>query len=379
MDSIFCDEFLTSYFGQNYIHIPEMVTDPDDLFNHDDLTDLLNNRRLWSPRTLLVMDDTVRVSEKEFFDPSPAPGGAPRLNIDKLTTLIRRGCSLVLNDVIDAHPKLRRFGQKLKTFTDGRVQANLYFSMGGKKAFGPHFDNHEVFAFHTAGEKVWNIYENRESNPVSNDIFNVSVSDRRKLCGELQEAVTLKPGSLLYLPRGKFHDALASGNGAIHIAFGVTRMKPVDLFEPIWAKMLMEEWIRGDLSPEMTEKDIGNLFDKLADVMKSYSSDKKLMAEFKAKLEAWPLFENEIDVAPLLTEEKRYEVSKAVKVALKNNKPHLTDGQKFAELPAHQAKIVTFILSHDEITAEDVMNKFGQSRQEVDGLLVNLKNKGVLR
>ena len=67
MDSIFCDEFLTSYFGQNYIHIPEMVTDPDDLFSHDDLTDLLNNRRLWSPRTLLVMDDTVRVLKKSFL------------------------------------------------------------------------------------------------------------------------------------------------------------------------------------------------------------------------------------------------------------------------------------------------------------------------
>lgn len=379
MDSIFSDEFLSGYLGKKYLHIPEMVTDPDDLFNHDDLTDLLNNRRLWSPRSILVMNDTVRVSEKEFFDPGAAPGEPPRLNINKLTQLIRQGCSVVLNDVVDAHPKLRRFGQKLKAFTQGRVQANLYFSMGGKKAFGPHYDTHDVFAFHTAGEKVWNIYENRETNPISNEIFSKSVEERRKICGALQEPVTLKPGSLLYLPRGKFHDALASGNGAIHIAFGVTRMKAVDLFEPIWAKMMLEDWIRGDLSPEMTDKDIASLFDKLADVMKSYGRDKALIAQFKAKLSAWPLYENDIDIIPLLTEETKFQVSKAVKIALKNNKPHLTDGKKFAELPANQAKIVTFVLAQDMIGLSDLTTKFEISEKEANDVLEKLKKMGVIR
>ena len=379
MDTIFSDEFLDQNFGKQYIHIPEMITDPDDLFNHEDLNDLLNNRRLWAPKSLLVMNDTVRVSEKEFFDPPVAAGDGPRLNIEKLTALIRQGCSLVLNDVIDAHPKLRRFAQKLKAFTDGRIQANLYFSMGGKKAFGPHFDTHDVFAFHTAGEKVWNIYENREVNPIGNDIFLKSIDERRKLCGDLQEAVTLKPGSLLYLPRGKFHDALASGNGAIHIAFGVSRMKPVDMFESIWTKLMMEDWIRGDLEPEMKDADITKMFDQLADNLRAYGRDKHIIEAFKSKLAAWPMPEQDIDVPPLLNEDIRLQVSKAVKVALKNNKPHLTDGQKFVELPAQTAKIVTYVLSKDTIAAQDIMDKFGKAREETEDLLNNLKNMGVLR
>ena len=229
------------------------------------------------------------------------------------------------------------------------------------------------------GKRVWNIYENRETNPISNEIFSKSVEERRKICGALKEPVTLKPGSLLYLPRGKFHDALASGNGAIHIAFGVTRMKPVDLFEPIWAKMMLEDWIRGDLSPEMTDKDIAGLFDKLSDVMKSYGRDKALIAQFKAKLTAWPLYENDINIAPLLSEETKFQVSKAVKVALKNNKPHLTDGNKFAELPANQAKIVTFVLAQDMIGISDLTTKFGISVKEAKDVLEKLKKMGVIR
>ena len=35
------------------------------------------------------------------------------------------------------------------------------------------------------------------------------------------EQVTLRPGDLLCIPRGQYHDALASQNGAIHVAFGL--------------------------------------------------------------------------------------------------------------------------------------------------------------
>ena len=379
MDTIFCDEFLAKNLGKQYVHIPEMITDPDDLFNHDDLSDLLNVRRLWAPRSLLVMNDTVRVSEKEFFDPPVATGDIPRLNIEKLTALIRQGCSLVMNDVNDAHPKLRRFAHKLKSFTSGRVQANLYFSMGGKKAFGPHYDTHDVFALHTAGEKVWNVYENREVNPIHNDIFLKSIDERRALCGDLEEAITLKPGSLLYLPRGKFHDALASGNGAIHIAFGVTRMKPVDIFESIWSKLMMEDWIRSDLKPEMKDAEIIKLFDRFAETLKGYGREKNIIETFKSKLTAWPMAEHDIDIPPLLSEDIRLQVSKAVKVALKDNKSHLTDGKKFVELPAQTAKIITYVLTQDDIAANEIMDKFGQARDETEDLLNNLKKMGVLR
>ena len=43
--------------------------------------------------------------------------------------------------------------------------------MASHKAFGPHFDLHDVFAFHFEGEKVWNIYENIEDCPINHPIL----------------------------------------------------------------------------------------------------------------------------------------------------------------------------------------------------------------
>jgi ribosomal protein L16 Arg81 hydroxylase len=58
--------------------------------------------------------------------------------------------------------------------------------------------------------------------------------------------VTLKPGDLLYIPRGQFHDALASKNGAVHVAFGLTYFKPIDLMSSLWENIVLNDFMRSD-------------------------------------------------------------------------------------------------------------------------------------
>ena len=77
------------------------------------------------------------------------------------------------------------------------------------------------------------------------------LNERTKKSGKIIDQVLLKPGDLLYLPRGQFHDALASKNGAIHIAFGITYMKPLDLFQYYWeyyyGKLIVNDYFRSDV------------------------------------------------------------------------------------------------------------------------------------
>src|SRR3546814_13609929 len=69
----------------------------------------------------------------------------------------------------------------LQEATGGRSQANLHFSMSQRQAFGPHCDVHEVFAVHCNGEKVWNLYENREAAPVNHPSFQFGRSEERRV------------------------------------------------------------------------------------------------------------------------------------------------------------------------------------------------------
>ena len=101
--------------------------------------------------------------------------------------------------------------------------------MQSHQAFGPHFDTHDVFAIHFEGEKVWNIYEKTENNPINHPLFKYNAEERIKKAGRIIDQITLKPGDLLYILRGQYHDALACKNGSIHLTFGLSYFKSIDL------------------------------------------------------------------------------------------------------------------------------------------------------
>jgi ribosomal protein L16 Arg81 hydroxylase len=55
----------------------------------------------------------------------------------------------------------------------------------------------------------------------------------------------MKPGDLLYLPRGQYHYALADDGGCIHIAFGVTYPIGIDVVSYLFERMIADPLSRG--------------------------------------------------------------------------------------------------------------------------------------
>ena len=108
---------------------------------------------------------------------SDVTGNTNRPNVNKVQKLVSKGASIILNDIEKYNSNLLKIADELQTLTHGRCQGNLYFSMASHKAFGPHFDLHDVFAIHFEGEKIWNIYENIEDTPINHPTFKIS---RRK-------------------------------------------------------------------------------------------------------------------------------------------------------------------------------------------------------
>ncbi len=56
--------------------------------------------------------------------------------------------------------------------------------------------------------------------------------DRRK--GKVAEVLEMNPGDLLYLPRGKFHDALTSGDLSVHLAVASNEPLGLDWLTQLW-------------------------------------------------------------------------------------------------------------------------------------------------
>src|SRR3546814_5887979 len=100
--------------------------------------------------------------------------------------------------------------------------------------------------------------------------------------------VTLFPFTTLFRSRGGYHDALSSENGALHIAFGVTLPKPLDLLGIIWEAAVQDPELRADLPHRADGEALAKLLKKMGRKVEAILTSKAARQAAEKAVEAWP-------------------------------------------------------------------------------------------
>lgn len=104
--------------------------------------------------------------------------------------------------------------------------ANAYYTPPSCQGFAPHYDDIDAFVLQVEGTKTWRLYTPRavdDSMPQFSS-HNLSAEELEASFEPCGEAV-LRPGDLLYLPRGCVHQAVACpGDASLHVTASVGRM-----------------------------------------------------------------------------------------------------------------------------------------------------------
>ncbi|MCH8925000.1 MAG: hypothetical protein IH924_02545 [Proteobacteria bacterium] len=191
--------------------------------------------------------------------------------------LLKAGASLVANDIDTLTPALRGFAAALEEAVSGKAQSNLYCSWRERQAFDTHFDTHDVYAMHVAGEKLWRLYETRTDTPIAHNLFKSygqKWHDKNK--GAVAEEILMRPGDLLYIPRGRYHDALATSDGALHVSFGLTHVIGVDVMSMLSNIAVADPAFRANMPrPEEGEDAIGAWLSDLGDRLAKHAAHKE--------------------------------------------------------------------------------------------------------
>jgi lysine-specific demethylase/histidyl-hydroxylase NO66 len=87
------------------------------------------------------------------------------------------------------------------------VGANAYITPPGCQGLAPHHDDVDVWVLHTAGAKSWRVYPTPQGSNARPRNHSADMP-RHELPPPAME-VTLRPGDVLYLPRGTPHEAIA--------------------------------------------------------------------------------------------------------------------------------------------------------------------------
>ena len=139
--------------------------------------------------------------------------------LEKLLALYAGGATIVVNRINGSLPPMIEFCAALAREWDlHSTQANLYLTPPNAQGFAAHFDRHCVFILQVHGEKTWRLYEHGSHLPVE---CKPNLFKRVTEAGKLQQELVLRPGDLLYIPRGLVHEACTSDSASLHITLGL--------------------------------------------------------------------------------------------------------------------------------------------------------------
>lgn len=167
-------------------------------------------------------------------------------SVDTNTTdakkLFQNGMGLLFNEAHRISPVLETWLQKIRQ--DLKISAQTYgrcliYATPDGKGTAPHFDQNINFVLQIQGTKIWKLAPNEHlANPLTRHTMGTDPDP--EMSGYLDEelpkkmpkstqTIELKPGSMLFVPRGYWHSTEAQGE-ALALNFTFTAPTWIDLF-----------------------------------------------------------------------------------------------------------------------------------------------------
>ncbi len=263
------ETFRSDYLGKRPLHIRREGAPRPDIFDWARFNRALAVTPYWTEDSLKLYFNNRAALRDSYCDPSEGKGRRALANPAKVQALVALGASVVANFVHRVSPEVAATVRTLEDEFAARVFANVYCSFQGVQAFQTHYDLHDVFAYQAEGEKVWRIYEARADAPTTtlppgDEVEQWLIRSR----GEVLFEAHMKPGDVLYLPRGQYHDALTGAQASLHVTFGVSPATGLALFKLLEAVAGQDREFREYLPDARNEADLRARLALLADRIK---------------------------------------------------------------------------------------------------------------
>ena len=351
---------------KKYIHLKNKNESLKKVMNVKSLNKLISMHNCWDNKNFSLVLNKNTIPFTAFFTKGDTLGFAKTApDPIKVENYLRKGASLVLNDLIYFSNEIEKLASDLQSITNGRCQANLYFSMQSHQAFAPHFDTHDVFALHCEGEKIWNIYENFEKDPINHPIYKQELNDKTEKPGKIIDQVLLKPGDLLYLPRGQFHDALASKNGAMHIAFGITYLKPIDIFQYYYDQLIINDFFRSDIRQINSTDDIKNIHTEITSQLNKIFNNEKLYEHSLNYFKQWPYKLTGYDIEKIINDGVQYEIAKNITITEEEKKIFIVNEKHKVPVPEKFFQIIKFVFEKRIVSYKSIKSEFNNISDDI--------------
>ena len=263
------EEFFSDYFGKKPLLVPGDKKRFQDLMDWETLNEMLRRTEFWTSDNFRLVKQGNHAPPPVYCRPTPPSvmRQVMRPSWDLVQPNLKAGATIALYFVQSMTGPLRDMTSMLESAVRGRLQMNIYCSWVREQGLQPHFDTHDVFAFHIEGQKEWRIYDDPIDRPVAHDMFE---GEARKRLDAKKRDVYMKPlmepGSFLYIPRGWYHEARGLTDGCFHIAAGMHYPIGLDVLTTLWDRLSADPAFRTRLALADGDGDETALKDQLEEM-----------------------------------------------------------------------------------------------------------------
>lgn len=359
------EDFFDQYYGTKPVHIPGDAEKLARIFSWDELNRLLNMSRLWTGKSLKMALDGRNLQPEEFCYPGVTADGyrAMRPDPHRVTELLRRGATVVLDSLETLSPGIAGVAGTLAVVAGGAPTCNAYCSWNEHKGFVAHYDVDDVWALHFEGRKTWRVYEGRFEHPMEIPGFqceSLTPEQREQAKGKVLMEVDMTPGDVLYIPKGQYHDALASSEATLHLSFSVTQVTGHDFMRQLLQDLPEEPLFRQDLPHfddiAAIEAHLGRLADRLREIITlPETADRLSQYQRQSALQNQPAN----FALPAREQAALYRVrSLGTKLVRRGGGWLLTTGSGRETLSADEAEVARWVLDRDCFNAATLARTF---------------------
>ena len=234
------NESISENWGKFPVHLPisdNRIDDPlsfrrlvstldkkSDRFSHliksgDSLTILQNNPNLVHGSDYMILKYLLQDGE-EWNGQLPFKSVSAQ---DTMLYMNHKAFSLVINNIDKYWEPVKDVARSLEMETYVHTSCNLYLTPPKKaRAFESHMDWMDVIVLQIEGEKMWSV----SPKPM----IHLALPDQKRKPTQEElnstpfEDVLLRPGDVLYIPRGHLHNATTTLDGthhSLHLTFGI--------------------------------------------------------------------------------------------------------------------------------------------------------------
>ena len=139
------ERFFAEFHDRQPLHIQGHPARFAEVLDWAAINRLLDMTHIWSETSFRLVLDSVAVPPPQYSAKATSRDGAPVLQpvAAKVQDWVRRGASVVMNDVDSLTPGLAAVSAALEDAGLGKAQANV-ISFQSYKAFHSHYDTHDV-------------------------------------------------------------------------------------------------------------------------------------------------------------------------------------------------------------------------------------------